>query len=212
MYLEEFDIIYISGYKWRTAKWDKIVKIRQEDLVKFATNSGKYNPEDTVAAVKARRLVAAAAPAEIKPQETKQIQSDNSDNINDEDNTSDDIENENIQIDEIETIEEAINENEFIDTDEDIVVDNEDIKKASDIYTSEELSDSNELEEVPEEVVPEEVNKEYIYNMPWDISIIKQIWTIIKSNSWDIKVTIWTMNILLNQYWVDQIDKILKQI
>ena len=220
MDLEEFDIIYISGYKWRTAKWEKIVKIKQEDLVKFAINSGKYNAEDTVAAVKTRRLVSAAIPAE-----NKKIEIPNSGtNIQTDENPWETMDDE-IEIPESEEVE-SENEIENIDNEDNLADDLESENTSSipagkqDIYIEKKLSDWVETEKsiwkknidttknIKEEIMEEKIETN-IYTMPSDIYIIKQLWPVIKWNPWNINVTIWTMNISVSKKWAEEIKQLI---
>lgn len=185
MDLAEFDIVYISGYRWRWSKRDKIVRMNLDDMVRFASNSGKYNPEETVVNIKAKRLIQAEAPKAI----------DIIPNINLSDNIDSEI------IDNKPTEE----ENNSI---EDIYSDSsEDNENDDNIYISEEWSDTNIINSHITNIKEENITK---FTIPSDINIIKQIWTIVKSNPWSLEIELWTMKVKISDHWLVQIRSLLK--
>jgi len=59
---QKFDILMITGFKWRSLSMEKIVKVSREQLIKQA--GSKYNPEMTVVKAKSLRLQS------LSPEET----------------------------------------------------------------------------------------------------------------------------------------------
>lgn len=54
--LKEFDILILTWYKNKSLRIKKITKINLEDLIQNAQKNGKYNPDDSVLLVRAKRL------------------------------------------------------------------------------------------------------------------------------------------------------------
>lgn len=220
MDLQEFDIVYISGYKGKTAKWDKIIKLKHEDVVRFATNSNKYDPKETVAVVKAKRILPVAPVVELDissipkphfvPSNNEEVIADDIDitpeetfdNNRSEEDMSDNISDLNLESetedtkDEINIIAKASAKG-FRDKVEDIAVSKKEIEKSAEVYKEAELSDNTAKD-----------NK-YIYDMPNDINVIKQIWKIISENPGNICIQIGTKKLNTSEDWVSLIQKLL---
>ena len=55
--LQQFSVVVISGYKWRSAKIDMVVTIDPQKLLRKLQQSGNWKPDETVAQIRRQRNV-----------------------------------------------------------------------------------------------------------------------------------------------------------
>ncbi len=202
MDLEEFDIIYISGYKWRSAKRDKIVKIKHSDMIRFATNSNKYDQSETVASVKAKRILPVAIIDDTIPLAKINFlwSTEHGGNIEHEGDVENDdnIENDNI-IEDISIVDdiEVDLQPKIENSSAEIMSDYEDnINQEKDNIYTKNIDNINDI-------------STNIFDMPIDVNIIRQIWKIIKENPGSTNIQLGTKKLNTSQDWISLIRQIL---
>lgn len=206
--IKEFDVLVLKWFKTKSIRVKQATKVNIVELIEKVKWLWKYNSEDTVIEVRAKRIAA----TEKKPVQvseaiipTKTIIQPKQDNDNWEDD------NENIW----DITQENISEEIEINTETIIEEDNYE-------ETSENIEEQNETENSENETIDykqNEVNTEInTWNNKWpieiilpeDINKIKAIANIVKTDNWDIKIIIRGKEFWVSQNWYNEIQKLLK--
>lgn len=211
---QKFDILIVEWYKLKSMRLKKVTRTSLEYLIQEATKAWTYNPLETIADVKAKRLWKDIAWITVWSSEQTTPSTNNTDELSNsmtpeisemnieqlQEILAEDIEAQNneTQVDIAPIDDSYTSDDEIHDIYEDIT--NDDIEELI-VSTEEEIWDSIES--------TEKVSYNTVFPLPENPQILQEVITIIKNNPWDREISIGTKIVSVNEVWYNAITKIL---
>lgn len=210
---QRFDILIIEWSKAKSFRISKVIRTTLEQVIEQAQKASLYDPEETVADVKAKRLwlwvitsstQSASTPTWLSHIITKKVEQD----AEEEEEKLMESALEEIE-EEIEDINEDIPPVDLLDLDDE---EQGEELETKDVYTNEENVYTSEYTSTNEwNQSNEEVTQHKWYTIPEEPHVFEQAITIIKTHQGDNEVLFWSKTIFLSDEWEQKLKDLLQE-